>query len=78
LADLVAGYLDIKPLERQQLLEMLSVEDRLRRVLVHVQRQIGVLDAQEDIKSQVQEELGERQREMLLREQIEGDPEGTG
>jgi ATP-dependent Lon protease len=29
-----------------------------------------VLDAQEDIKSQVQEELGERQREMLLREQM--------
>src|SRR6266568_279819 len=70
LADLVAGYLDIKPLERQQLLEMLSVEDRLRRVLVHVQRQIAVVDAQDDIKSQVQEELGERQREMLLREQM--------
>jgi ATP-dependent Lon protease len=70
LADLVAGYLDIKPLERQQLLEMLSVEDRLRRVLVHVQRQIAVADAQDDIKSQVQEELGERQREMLLREQM--------
>src|SRR6266700_4551858 len=70
LADLVAGYLDIKPAERQALLETLSVEDRLRRVLVHVQRQIAVLDAQEDIKSQVQEELGERQREMLLREQM--------
>ena len=70
LADLVAGYLDIKPLERQQLLEMLSVEDRLRRVLVHVQRQIAVADAQDDIKSQVQEELGERKREMLLREQM--------
>ena len=52
------------------LLETLSVEERLRRVLVHVQRQIGVLDAQEDIKSQVQEELGERQREMFLREQL--------
>ncbi len=70
LADLVAGHLDIKSAERQQLLEALSVEDRLRRVLVHVQRQIAVLDAQEDIKSQVQEELGERQREMLLREQM--------
>jgi ATP-dependent Lon protease len=70
LADLVAGYLDIKPLERQQLLEMLSVEDRLRRVLVHVQRQIAVADAQDDIKSRVQEELGDRQREMLLREQM--------
>jgi ATP-dependent Lon protease len=70
LADLVAGHLDIQSLDRQQLLETLAVEDRLRRVLVHVQRQIAVLDAQEDIKSQVQEELGERQREMLLREQM--------
>src|SRR5580765_4820643 len=70
LADLVAGHLDIQSLERQQLLETLAVEDRLRRVLVHVQRQIGVADAQEEIKSQVQEELGERQREMLLREQM--------
>src|SRR2546426_69836 len=70
LADLVAGYLEVLPAERQGLLETLSVEDRLRRVLIHVQRQIGVLDAQEHIKSQVQEELGERQREMLLREQL--------
>src|SRR2546429_5074910 len=70
LADLVAGHLDIQSAERQQLLETLAVEDRLPRALVHVQRQIAVLDAQEDIKSQVQEELGERQREMLLREQM--------
>ena len=39
-------------------------------MLVHVQRQIGMLEAQEDIKTQVQEELGERQREMFLREQL--------
>ena len=69
-ADLVAGYIDITPPQRQMLLETLGVEERLRRVLVHVQRQIGVVDAQEDIKSQVQEELGERQREMFLREQM--------
>ncbi len=69
-ADLVAGYIDIPAVQRQGLLEALSVEERLRRVLVLVQRQISVLDAQEDIKSQVQEELGERQREMFLREQM--------
>jgi ATP-dependent Lon protease len=51
LADLVAGYIDIPMADRQQLLETLSVEDRLRRVLVAVQRQIGVLSAQEDIQS---------------------------
>jgi ATP-dependent Lon protease len=69
-SDLVAGYLEIKPKERQGLLETFAVEERLRRLLVHVQRQIEMLDAQEDIKSKVQEELGERQREMFLREQM--------
>jgi ATP-dependent Lon protease len=69
-ADLVAAYTDVTPAQRQMLLETLSVEERLRRVLVHVQRQLKVLEAQEDIKSRVQEELGDRQREMFLREQL--------
>jgi len=83
-ADLVAGYADISPQDRQGLLETLGVEERLRRVLLHVQRQIGLLDAQADIKSQVQEELGERQREMFLREQLKtirhqlGEDDGSG
>ena len=70
LADVVAGYLDIPTTERQSLLETLSVEDRLRRVLVHIQRQLDVLSAQADIQSKVQEELGGRQREVYLREQL--------
>ncbi|MGK2960633.1 MAG: endopeptidase La [Gemmatimonadaceae bacterium] len=69
-ADLVAGYIELSVPEKQGLLETLNIEERLRRVLVHVQRQVGLLEAQEDIKSQVQEELGERQREMYLREQM--------
>jgi len=69
-SDLVAGYIELSVAEKQGLLETLSVEERLRKVLVHVQRQISLLEAQEEIKSQVQEELGERQREMFLREQM--------
>src|SRR6476620_7163105 len=69
-ADLVAGYIELSVPEKQGLLETLNIEDRLRRVLVHVQRQVGLLEAQEDIKSQVQEELGERQREGYLRDQM--------
>ncbi len=69
-ADLVAGYIELSVAEKQGLLETLSVEERLRKVLVMVQRQISLLEAQEEIKSQVQEELGERQREMFLREQM--------
>jgi ATP-dependent Lon protease len=69
-ADLVAGYIELPVAEKQSLLETLGVEERLRRVLIHIQRQIGMLEAQAEIKSQVQEELGERQKEMYLREQL--------
>ncbi|MGE5185725.1 MAG: LON peptidase substrate-binding domain-containing protein, partial [Acidobacteriota bacterium] len=58
LADLVAGYLDIPNEDKQVLLETLSVEDRLRQVLIHTQRQLAVASAQEDIQSKVKEELG--------------------
>ena len=77
-ADLVAGHLDVAPAERQALLETLAIEERLRRVLIRVQRQLELLDAQEDIKSKVQEELGERQREMFLREQMRAIQEELG
>ncbi|MFQ5746172.1 MAG: endopeptidase La [Gemmatimonadota bacterium] len=70
LADLVTFYSELEVEEKQELLETLSVEDRLRKLLLHLQRQIGVLEAQAQIQSKVQEELGERQREIFLREQM--------
>ncbi|MBW3630320.1 MAG: endopeptidase La, partial [Gemmatimonadetes bacterium] len=69
-ADMVAFYIELDTERKQKLLEMLGVEDRLRSLLVQVERQLALLEAQEDIQQQVQEELGERQREMLLREQL--------
>jgi len=69
-ADLVAAHVEIGSAERQHLLEELSIEERLRAVLVHVQRQLNVLEAQRDIQSKVREELGDRQREAILREQM--------
>ncbi len=70
LADLVAFYTELEVKQKQELLETLSVEARLRSLLVHLQKQIGQLEAQEEIREQVQEELGERQREIFLREQM--------
>ena len=69
-ADLVAFYLDLPTDEKQGLLETLGDEDRMRASLVAVERELVRIDAQEDIQAKVQEELGERQREMLLREQM--------
>ncbi|HEX5520812.1 MAG TPA: endopeptidase La [Longimicrobiaceae bacterium] len=69
-ADLVAFYVETDTAAKQRLLETLSIEERLRSLLILVQRQLAMMDAQEEIQAQVQEELGERQREMLLREQM--------
>ncbi|HEX4352008.1 MAG TPA: LON peptidase substrate-binding domain-containing protein, partial [Polyangiales bacterium] len=69
-ADIVAGYLELELADKQELLATTAVEDRLRRVLLHVQRQNAELQAQEKIQTEVQEELGERQREMFLRQQM--------
>ena len=70
LADLVAAYVEMSHGERQALLETAGVEERLRAVLVPMQRQIAVLEAQAAIKSKVQQEVGDRQREYFLRQQL--------
>ncbi|HEX5727161.1 MAG TPA: endopeptidase La, partial [Longimicrobiaceae bacterium] len=69
-ADLVSFYVEMGTEAKQKLLEILSVEERMRSLLLIVQRQLALIEAQEEIQAQVQEELGERQREMLLREQM--------
>ncbi len=69
-ADLVAFYLELPTGDKQGLLEILGDEERMREALVAVERELARIEAQEDIQAKVQEELGERQREMLLREQL--------
>ncbi len=70
LADFVAAHLDVEVAERQTLLEILSVREPLHHVLIHLRRQISIKDAQDEINSKVQKELGNRQREIHLREQL--------
>ena len=69
-ADLVAFYLELDTGDKQKLLETLADEERMRACLVAVERELARIDAQEEIQAQVQSELGARQREMLLREQL--------
>ena len=69
-ADLVAFYLELPTESKQNLLETLDDETRMRRALVAVEKELARIEAQEEIQARVQSELGERQREMLLREQL--------
>ncbi len=69
-ADLVASQLELPVAEQQRVLETLSVEERMRKVLVQLQRQIDVNVSQREIQKQVNEQLQGRQKEMYLREQL--------
>jgi ATP-dependent Lon protease len=70
LADLVAGTMDLKPAEKQEVLETFDVSRRLDRVLWLLAYRIEVLRLSRDIGQQTQEAMGARQREYLLREQL--------
>lgn len=70
LADLVAGYVDIKPVEKQELLEEVNLRQRLDRVIDMLVHRIEVLNLSRDIDQRTKASIGQREREFLLREQI--------
>jgi ATP-dependent Lon protease len=70
LADMVAEFMDIKPAEKQEVLETLDVRKRLDRVLWLIAYRIEVLRLSRDIGQQTQQAMGARQREYMLREQL--------
>ncbi len=70
LADLVAGFLDIKPGDKQKILETLELRARLDKVLEHLNHQIEVLKISRQLEEQTKEKIDERQREFYLREQM--------
>lgn len=70
LADLIASVIDIRPAEKQEVLETLDITNRLDLVLRHLAQRIEVLRISKQIGEQTQESLGARQREHILREQL--------
>jgi ATP-dependent Lon protease len=70
LADLIAGFMDITPAEKQEILETVSVERRLERVSELLTYRLEVLRLSRQISDRTKETIDDRQREFLLREQL--------
>jgi len=70
LADTVAAYLDIETSQKQEILETVALEQRLDKVSELLAQRLEVLRLSAQIGRDVQEKLGSRQREVLLREQM--------
>jgi ATP-dependent Lon protease len=70
LCNLVASTLRLKTEEKQDLLELVDVDARLRRVSAILNRELEVFELGSKIQSQVQEEMEKGQREFFLRQQL--------
>jgi ATP-dependent Lon protease len=71
LADFIAGTLpSLSTLVRQELIETPSVRKRLEALIRELSKELEVLELRSKIHEQVQEQVGQNQREYLLREQM--------
>src|SRR6201986_3288827 len=70
LADLAIAYMDVKPEEKQEILETVDIAVRMEKVSRLLAHRIEVLRLSQEIGRQTKVALDERQREVLLREQM--------
>jgi ATP-dependent Lon protease len=70
LADTVASHLNLKIPEKQQLLELGTISERLERVYGLMESEIGVLQVEKRIRNRVKRQMEKTQREYYLNEQL--------
>lgn len=70
LADSIAGQLSVKLGEKQSLLELSSITERLERVFALMEGEIGMLQMERKIKNRVKRQMEKTQREYYLNEQM--------
>jgi ATP-dependent Lon protease len=70
LADLASGHLGVEVEQKQELLELLCVADRLEKVYGLMQGEMSVLKVEKKIKSRVKTQMEKTQREYYLNEQM--------
>lgn len=70
LADLTASYMDIKPQDKQEILETIDLSSRMEKVSKFFAERLEVLRLTNEIGQQTKATFDERQREAILREQM--------
>lgn len=68
--DLIAGHLNITPDERQELLELIDVKERMAKLSFILTRELEVIEMGQKIQSEVKAEMAKGQKEFILRQQM--------
>lgn len=70
LADYIASVLDLKPQEKQQVLEAIPIPERLNKLAVILAKEVDLHELESKIQSDAQAVINKGQREYYLREQL--------
>lgn len=70
LADTIASYLTLKISDKQEILETVSLLQRLEKMLVFIECEIGVMQVEKRIRSRVKRQMEKTQKEYYLNEQL--------
>ena len=70
LADTISAHLTLKVEEKQKILEMLSVTERLEHLLHLMESEIDILQVEKRIRGRVKRQMEKSQREYYLNEQV--------
>ncbi len=70
LADTIASHLAVKIAEKQEILEVTAISERLERVYMQMESEISVLQVEKKIRSRVKRQMEKTQREYYLNEQM--------
>jgi len=69
-ADTIASHLNVNIAEKQELLELTSVPERLEKIFSFMNNEIGVMKVEKRIRNRVKRQMEKSQREYYLNEQI--------
>ena len=70
LVDTICPYLPLRVETKQEILETVAVRDRLEKLNLVLQKEAEIIEIQRSIRTRVEKEMGDAQREFILREQL--------
>lgn len=78
LADLIASYLSLRVDEKQEILEAVNIEKRLKRLAEIMAKEIGVLEVEKNLQGKVRKQIEKVQKEYYLKEKLRAIQEELG
>lgn len=77
-SDLISSYLNLNPMLKQDLLDLVDLDDRLEKLLEILKNEIDVLKIEKKINLRMKSRVDKMQKEVFLREQMKAIQEELG